>query len=188
VVRQAKRKPRHQPPAAPPPRRPVRRFIVLFALFMGLYYFITVTELFREHVFPAYLRANARAAAAILDLFGENPHVFGESISTPRFAVSIVRGCDAVEPTALFIAATLAFPAAWRRKWPALLIGPPLLLGFNLVRIVSLYYTGAFAPRLFEMMHIEVWQGLFIFLTLVLWIGWAWWASRPAIGDAHPSG
>jgi hypothetical protein len=44
---------------------------------------------------------------------------------------------------------------------------------------VTLFYTRIHFPKLFEVMHVEVWQGLFICLSLVLWIAWALWATRP---------
>ncbi len=52
------------------------------------------------------------------------------------------------------------------------------LLLLNLVRIVSLFYIQIHFPRAFEVMHIEVWQVLFIFLAIALWALWAWWAVR----------
>jgi exosortase family protein XrtM len=94
-------------------------------------------------------------------------------ISSPRGAVEVKRGCDAVEPLVLFCAAVIAFPVSLRRKISGIALGTVVLLVLNLLRIVTLYFVSVHAPRFFELMHVEVWQALFIFLALGLWAIWA---------------
>ena len=50
----------------------------------------------------------------------------------------------------------------------------------NLFRIVSLFFVGAYFPKVFHMVHVDGWQALFILITLFLWIAWARWALRGA--------
>ena len=57
------------------------------------------------------------------------------------------------------------------------------MLAINLVRIVSLFYIRIHFPAAFEIMHVEVWQALFIFLALLCWIVWAVWAKRASESD-----
>ena len=45
------------------------------------------------------------------------------TINSSRYSVNIAHGCDAIEPLALFVAAVVAFPVAFRTKVPGLLIG-----------------------------------------------------------------
>ena len=47
----------------------------------------------------------------------------------------------------------------------------------NLIRIVTLFLIGVYFRKFFHMMHIDVWQALFILLTISLWFLWAWWAT-----------
>ncbi|MHC4991220.1 MAG: exosortase H [Planctomycetota bacterium] len=162
--------------------------MLVFAGVMLLYYAVTALPWFASTVFPAYLNLNASVSAGILSLLGEEAHASGDIVQTPRFAVAIRRGCDALEPSALFVAAVLALPVAWRKRAPALLIGVPALLLLNLVRIISLYYVGVHFHDAFETVHIDVWQPLFIFLTVALWIGWALWATRRPAAETPPSG
>jgi exosortase/archaeosortase family protein len=56
-----------------------------------------------------------------------------------------------------------------------------LLLILNLVRIVSLFLIGVYSPRIFALTHIDVWQALFIFLAVLLWILWLLWATRSQV-------
>ncbi|MFQ5422935.1 MAG: exosortase H [Phycisphaerae bacterium] len=163
-------------------RRPVLRFMTLFVVFVGAFYAVNLTPVFEDHVWPWYLRVNARMSGDLLRGLGEPVTVAGRRISSVRGGLSIERGCDALQPSALFIAAVLAFPASMWKRIPGLLVGTLVLMVINLVRIVSLYYVQVFWPGAFEIMHVEVWQALFIFLALLFWVFWARWATRrPAV-------
>ena len=168
-------------------RRPVLRFMTLFVVFVGVFYAVNLTPVFERHVWPWYLRVNARVSGNILCGLGEPVTVAGRRISSVRGGLSIERGCDALQPSALFIAAVLAFPASMRARLPGLLIGTLVLMVLNLVRIVSLYYVQVYWPGAFEIMHVEIWQALFIFLALLFWVFWARWATRRPAGTADAS-
>lgn len=155
------------------------RAIGLFALFVVAFYAVRVAPFFLEHVFDPYLRANANVSAWVLDLFGERASARAAVVSGRRYQVSINRGCDALEPTALYAAAVIAVPVVLRRKLIGVVAGVGILALLNLVRIISLYFTGVFFPDAFEVMHVDVWQPVFILFTVLLWIAWAWWALRP---------
>ena len=86
--------------------------------------------------------------------------------------------------SAFFIFAVLAWPipVTRARRATGLIVGSLLLLLLNLVRIMSLYYTGIYFPGAFEIMHIDVWQPAFIVLAVLIWVFWLQWASRiPAV-------
>ena len=76
------------------------------------------------------------------------------------------------------ISSRLASPVALWTKLPGVFIGTFALMSLNLVRIVSLYYVRRYRPDVFEFMHVEVWQALFIFLAVLFWALWAVWATR----------
>lgn len=59
-----------------------------------------------------------------------------------------------------------------------MLLGTLCLLLLNVVRIVSLYYSGVYCPRMFEVLHVDLWQPVFILLPLVLWLMWVRWSLR----------
>ena len=113
-----------------------------------------------------------------LNLFGMGTTASGGMISSPRFSVNIARGCDAIEAMALFAIALLTFPARWIYKLTGLLTGIALLFSLNILRIVSLFLTGIWFPSAFEMMHVEVWQVVFIVFAIALWIFWIRWSRK----------
>lgn len=168
-------------------KRPVLGFVLLFGVFMGLFLAITFLPYVDKKLIPAYMRLNARASTVILNVFGEGASASGTSVSSGRFQVDIRHGCDAIAPTALFVAAVLAFPAPFRSKIPGAIIGMLVLALINLVRIVTLFYTGIFFPKAFEAMHVDVWQPVFILLALVFWVAWAWWATRGKVAQPDVS-
>jgi exosortase/archaeosortase family protein len=168
-------------------KRPVFQFVGLFALLMGVFYALTFIPVLSDKALPGLQKANAEVSTAILNLFGEGATTDKSSISSSRYSINIAHGCDAIEPAALFVAAVLAFPASIGSKLPALFAGTFLLLTINLVRIVSLFYTGVYWPKAFETMHVDVWQPAFIVLSLFLWTLWALWATKPRPRSADVS-
>jgi len=165
-------------------KRPVLRFVVGFAVLMGLFELACFTPLMNKTVFPAYLKFNAQASAWILGVLQENVTVGGNAIHG-RYALTIEKGCDAIEPSALFLSGVVAFPTAMMIKLPGMLIGTFVLMVLNLVRIVSLYYIGVYFPRWFHFAHVDFWQSMFVFLAILFWILWALWASRDGTKQAH---
>ena len=167
-------------------RHPLVRFIGAFVLLMGLFYLLAATRSYDQWVFEPYVEWSAEASAGLLRWIGyREVTVRGASLTSPRVNLEIDRGCDGIEPTALFLALILAFPAPFRRKLPALVLGIPLLVGVNLARVASLYLVGLHYPRLFHVMHVDVWQMLFILVAITIWAGWLQWATgalsrRPA--------
>lgn len=159
-------------------KRPVLGFVVLFGLLMAIFYGITSLRVVDTSIIPAYMRVNATVSSAIINIFGEGSVARGTSVSSSRFSVNILHGCDAIAPTMLFVAAVLAFPAPLVTKFPGAIVGAIILALLNLVRIIALFFTGIYFPKAFEVMHVDVWQPVFILLALSLWIAWAWWATR----------
>lgn len=131
----------------------------------------------RDGAIPAYLRGWAQISGSVLRVFGEKKvEVVSHTVSSDRFTVDIKRGCDALQPTVLFISAVLASPVGLLSKVPGLLIGFLFLMAMNLVRVISLFYIGIHIPRWFDTAHHDIWQATFIILSISAWALWAIWA------------
>jgi exosortase H (IPTLxxWG-CTERM-specific) len=159
-------------------KHPVLRFVALLFVYMIVWKVFFSTDLAQRTVFQPHLRLYARVCAQVLRWLGEPAMAADTIVSSPRFSVTIAEDCDAIQPIGLFVSAVLASPVGWRRRIAGLLVGPPLLTVVNVVRIVILFYIGIHFPRLFEVMHRDVSQGLFILVVLVTWVIWALWAVR----------
>lgn len=162
------------------------RFLVIFAVLMGLYYVATTTQTMKERFFPWYLQFNTTASVWVLNAGGEDGvHANGTSLTSTKGTISVARGCDAVEPTALFAAAVLASPVAFATKLPTVIAGALVLAVVNIIRIISLFLSAAYWRPAFDILHLDVWQAAFIFLSLLLWALWAAWVMKRQKGLAR---
>ena len=123
-------------------------------------------------VVDPYTTFVAHEACLALNLLGEGASVHGQTLSSPRFTVSIFNGCNGLEAILIFVSGVLAFPATWRRRLVGVLAGFVAIQAFNIVRIVALFYTGVFRPDWFSAAHVFVWQSLVIIFAVVLWLVW----------------
>lgn len=199
--RAASSPPRGGRPTAPAARgswlarnRDALKFLGLFAVLMAAFYLVfyrppsATGARFTDSIIDGYLAAYASVAGFLLRLVGYEAVVAGNVMTDAAsgFAVQVVRGCDAMEATALFVFGVLAFPAPWRKRWLGAAVGAALLAALNLFRILTLFVVGLYSRRLFDLMHVDIWQAVFIILTIALWLVWLRWAMRP--GQASSAG
>ena len=154
------------------------RAIVVFVVLMGLFYGFVHTPANDTTAFRPYLALIARVVGAILALFGYDISVAETTVHSPQFSLEIVRGCDAIEPAATYVAAVLASPVGVWAKIPGILIGTAAIMLINLFRIISLFFVGVYYPNAFNMIHEGVWQAAFVALAIVFWGVWVQWATR----------
>jgi len=119
---------------------------------------------------------------------GQDVGVVDTSVTSEEFSMEIVRGCDAIEPTAAFVAAVLASPVPFAAKIPGVLVGSAALGLVNLVRLVRLFFIGVYFPRALGFMHFDVWQAAFIVVAICFWAVWVQWATRVPPVDFSRSG
>ena len=163
---------------------PIWKFALKFGALMTLFYGLILTPYFDQLLY-SYLSANAWVTNGILNCLVQETSVAEITVRSVRFAITVRRGCDAVEPSWFLCAALLAFPAPFKRKVLGILVGVALLQMLNLIRIVSLFFIGLNYPRFFGPAHVEVWPIVFIITAIGLWIGWISWSRQPASTTTH---
>jgi exosortase/archaeosortase family protein len=178
------------------------RFLLVFGMLMGVYYWGTTTEVVSgkdgfvppypekttldDGFFPWYLERTTSAASGVLHVFRyKDVAAEGTNLIGSVGSISVARGCDAVAPTALFLSAVLASPASIGSKFLAVICGTLILMVVNLIRIITLFLTAVYWPKIFDALHLDVWQAVFIFLAILLWAFWASWASRRRKRRSH---
>jgi len=170
-------------------RNPVFRFVVVLVLLMVGFNALFYCWLSYTKAFESYLALNASVSAKVLCFLGEHARSSGEHLTSPRFSLTIKRGCDALQASFFFallvIASPLTVPIRNRIVW--MVGGTMLLLFINLVRIISLYYTGVWYPSMFEVMHVEVWQVAYIVMPILLWLYWIRRVSKRPVGRTDAS-
>ena len=163
-------------------KRPVISFVLGFIVLMVVFYVFWLSDFCQNKILPQFLSVNTQLSGFILNLFGQKTHASGDVLFSSSFSVRIARGCDGLEAMALFASTLLAFPARWNYKLVGFFSGIAVLFILNVVRIISLFLTGVYFPKVFEFMHVEVWQVLFILFAIGLWIFWVKWARK---GESH---
>lgn len=159
-------------------------FIVVAGVLFSLYSFPYRPDGTAERWFHKYLAAYAHLAGAVLSVFDRAVRVNGTVIDG-RFSLNIVKSCDAMEANLLFVAAIFAWPARWRRKLTAAVLGVIALVGVNVIRICTLYAIGVHFPTAFEFFHIEFWPLLIIAVAMAEFVGFTVW-MRSSPGVANP--
>ena len=153
-------------------------FIIGFVVIMALFYTFFNTDFFKENILAFVANANASISSLILNLFGQETTASGSSVTSSVFSIKVETGCDGIEPIALFATAVMVFPVAMSYKLPGVLAGSVFLALMNLIRVISLFLVGVYIPSIFDFMHVEVWQVIFILLAIVTWLAWIQWVMR----------
>ncbi|HVS03280.1 MAG TPA: exosortase H [Thermoanaerobaculia bacterium] len=149
------------------------RFLVVFLLVLtGTFTLLSLNSV-NDHVIEPFTASIARASGVSLDLLGQDITRTGTVLRSPRFAVNIRNGCNGVEAMVIFLAAILAFPAAWAARLIGLVLGVLVIQLVNLLRVVALFLTGAYLPSWFDSSHTVVWQTVVILAAVLLWLFWA---------------
>jgi exosortase H (IPTLxxWG-CTERM-specific) len=148
-------------------------FLTLFVALLGASFTLISVNWVNDHVIEPFTGGIARLSGAALGVLGQHVAMHGTVIQGQRFAVNIRNGCNGVEAMLIFLSAVLAFPAPWRSRLTGLALGILAIQAINLVRVVSLYLTGAYLPRLFDTSHTVIWQSVVILFGVLLWVFWA---------------
>lgn len=165
----------------------VVRAVVVFAVLMGFFYGFIHSPFVGSEAFQPYLELIASVSGGLIGFLGQPTSVVDTSVNSPDFSMRIVRGCDAIEPTAAFVAAVLASPVSLWAKIPGILIGTLALVVINVVRLVSLFFVGIYVPSVLDFMHFDFWQAAFIVLAICFWAIWVQWATRPRLAGSAVS-
>ena len=160
-------------------RWPVIRFVGGFVVLSIIYFTISSTAWFNKLRHPI-LVAYTKISSWTLNVFNLNTSTNQDILYNNQFSVNIEEGCDAVGPAILYTIAILVYPIAFKYKWKGILAGLVFIFILNIIRIISLFLTGVYSSSLFDFMHVEFWQGIFIVFTLALWLGWLQWAFKRA--------
>ena len=159
-------------------RYPLLKFILIFGVLTLLFWELSFTQTFNALVMSPCAAVTANLSFFLLKALGQSVTLSHTIISSTCVSLEITDNCNGIYPVWYFIAAVISFPAAFSRKIPAILLGAPLLLAVNVVRIVTLYFVKLTGPAWFDLVHLQVWPALFILVTVCAWWFWLHWLVR----------
>jgi exosortase H (IPTLxxWG-CTERM-specific) len=149
------------------------RFLLLFVGILASSFTLIAWNPVNDHVIEPFTAGIAKASGKTLELLGQGTRMQGTIIRGPRFAVNIRNGCNGVEAMLIYFAAVLAFPAPWKARLLGVAFGFVAIQLVNLIRVVALYLTGVYFPKLFDSSHTVIWQTIVILSGVLFWILWA---------------
>lgn len=115
----------------------------------------------------------ATVTGFIANILGASTQVDGSLITSPDFSMSIVFGCTAIVPIAIYASAVIAYPCSIKQKAAGIALGIAVLYILNLVRTVSLFFIGShFSRSFFDTAHFLIWQPIMILVAIVIWLFW----------------
>jgi exosortase H (IPTLxxWG-CTERM-specific) len=148
-------------------------FLILFVVLLGGGFTLISINWINDHAVEPFTAGIARLSGGVLHLLGQDVSMNGTVIRNPHFAVNIRNGCNGIEAMLIFLAAVLAFPASWKSRLTGLVLGILAIQVINLVRVVALFLTGVYFPKIFDTSHTVIWQTIVILFGVLLWIFWA---------------
>ena len=163
------------------------RFLAIFAITLLVLFTLELLNPIQAAVIQPFTGGLAAVSAALILPLDESVISSGRILrdSVSGFAVSIEAGCNGVEASIVLIAGVLAFPARWKEKLIAIVVGFIAIQALNIVRIISLFYLGQWQYDIFEWTHLYFWPGLIMLDVLVVFAVYLrWLGSRRALEPA----
>ena len=177
-----------EPRSAPPVPRPavLVRVVVVLLVLAATFHVVLTRKWTWDHVTRHYNGGLASLCATLLRPFVDGVRADGIDITSPGFTVRLIEGCDGLDAMAILVAGVLAFPATWRQRGKGLLVGIPVIFAANLFRILVLFPLGLHAPRLFEVVHVHVFQVFIVAVAAGSFLWWAWSVTRHVVAAPAP--
>lgn len=160
----------------------IKRYAITFLIGAFVFYIITDMAWF-ENVRQVVLDVFASISSRFLSILGYGTIAQKGNVSSDQFSVSIKEGCDALAPIILYALATLLYPTSWNYRIKGWFWGILTLFLLNVVRIVSLFMIGIHIPQMFDVIHFDIWQVLFIVCAATLWMYWVSHSSMLEINE-----
>ena len=123
----------------------------------------------------APIHATASLTYSLVRLTGLPAVASGNQIVLSNRVLLINADCTGFFIIAVFAALVLAHPAPWREKGLALMVGVPVILVANLVRLVAVAHVAVSFPAAFTVVHDYIFQVGMVLLAAAVW--W-WWLGR----------
>lgn len=148
------------------------RFIAIFIAVLVTLFTLEMLTPVQEHVVLPFTSLLAHLSAALIVPFDNTVAASGKVLqfTDTGFAVSIESGCNGIEATIVLIAAVIAFPAGWRARLCAIVLGFFAIQLMNLLRIISLFYLGNWNTEIFTWIHLYLWPVLIMLDVLLVFI------------------
>lgn len=150
-----------------------RQFLIKFAVLLVVLYAIVALHPVNDHVIVPYTNVLTWVVAKTLTFIHITAVPQGTVINAARFAMDVHNGCNGIEAVVLLLAAIAAFPASLSDRMKGLLFGLLFVQVVNVVRLVMLFWLGAYHRSVFDLFHVTVWQTIIVLITFAFFYVWS---------------
>ena len=154
----------------------IKSLIRLYVAFCGLILLFVIAfhiPAFHHAVVVPFTYFVAKCCSILMNIFGANSYVVENTLSTSKYSINVVDGCNGIYATAILISGVIAFPSRLNHKLAGVLLGVAAIFVVNLIRVISLFYMGQHYPDIFEEVHVYVWQPIIILWAIFVWDFWS---------------
>jgi APA family basic amino acid/polyamine antiporter len=117
---------------------------------------------------------------AIAAATGVNTVVQGCNVLVPDRVLQVSVDCTGAFLFVAYAALVIAQPLSWRDRLLGIALGVPVLIAFNIGRLVLVAHVSQWMPNQFDLMHDFLFQGLMVLSALVVWLVWMSTVTRRA--------
>lgn len=148
------------------------RFILTFLIVLTGLFTLELLQPVQATVIQPFTASLAAVSAALITPFDPDVVAYGRIIEHTRsgFAVSIEAGCNGVEAAIILFAGIAAFPASWKQRLVAAVLGFTTIQVLNIGRIISLFYLGQWNLDIFSFTHLYLWPVLIMLDVLIVFL------------------
>lgn len=146
----------------------IKRFIFSYLILMGTFFSLLKFRPIESvgKTYDMYRLSIAFLTSKVVGLMGIPSTYQGSVIQLPSISLDVRFGCDGFEAMIIYSVAIVTFPATWKDKALGIVVGFFMIQVINVLRIVSLAYSGVYYRDIFEVIHVYVAQGIMIAVSL----------------------
>ena len=153
--------------------RELSKAFLALIFWASLFYAIAYNPWFIEAVVNRIAFGLASVIGIVLQSLGNEIDPVGTIIQSKGFGIDIYYKCTGVYQAAGFLAGVFAYPTSLRKKASGIVWGVCCITAINIIRIVSIFYTGLHTPEWIPLFHGVFWEALMVLLTIGIWLVWA---------------
>jgi exosortase/archaeosortase family protein len=124
--------------------------------------------------------ATAAVTNTLAQLTGVPSTLNGIDVVLPERILRVSLECTGAYVFVAYAALVLAQPVRWSVRAVGLLVGLPVLVALNILRLVVVAHIAYRAPVNFDLLHDFLFQGLMILSALLVWMAWMYVTDRRA--------
>jgi exosortase/archaeosortase family protein len=143
-------------------------FLLVFTVLEGAIWVVTATG-----GLDSLMKLTARVAGQLTVFIGIPATVVGKDILLSRHTLRIDPDCTAIAIVALYSALVIAYPLSARTRALALLVGIPVILVANILRLIAVAVASEYLGQAaFAFAHDYLFKVVMILVVVALWATW----------------